>query len=88
MTIANKNQIALFTGEAAYNNGEFHDARCAQINKAVVAQCGKLPCYATPGKRAIKWVSIGSSCVISRGVAKQYLARCGVDIEQVEMAAV
>lgn len=85
MTLANRNQIALFTAEIAYNDGSKHDSRCALINKAVLAVTGgKLPCYATPGKRAIKWVSVGSSCVISRGVAKQYLARYGVDIEQVE----
>jgi hypothetical protein len=88
MFIANATQIARFTGKAAYANGAFHDAGAAKVNEAVVAKSGgKLPCYATPGKRtAFKWVSVGSSCVIARGEATKWLAGYGVDINEVEAA--
>jgi len=85
MIVANKTEVAFFTGKTALSNGATMDPRSAAINEAVVAQSGgKLPCYATPGKRAVKWVSVGSSCVISRGVAREWLARYGVDIDVVE----
>jgi hypothetical protein len=85
MIVANKTEVAFFTGKSALSNGAMMDPRSASINAAVVAQSGgKLPCYATSGKRAVKWVSVNSSCVISRGVAREWLARYGVDIDVVE----
>lgn len=84
MFIANKSQIEKFTGKVAYPSGKFHDDAAAKVNAAIGA---KLPCYAIPGKRvAFKWVSVGSSAVISRGVAASMLRAVGVDIEQVEAA--
>lgn len=58
------------------------------VNAAVVAiSGGRLPCYAIPGKRVpFKWVSVGSSAVISRSVAEGFLARVGVNIDEVEAA--
>lgn len=58
------------------------------VNAAIVEKSGgKLPCYAIPGKRVpFKWVSVGSSAVIGRGVAEGFLARVGVDINEVEAA--
>ena len=85
MIIANKYQIERFTGNSAYVSGIVHDAGAAKVNAAIVSACGKLPCYAIKGKRsAFKWVSVGSSAVISRGVAKEWLSRYGVDIDAVE----
>ncbi len=85
MVVANKTDVAFFTGKTALSNGVTMDPRSAAINEAVVKITnGKLPCYATPGKRAVKWVSVNSSCVISRGVAREWLSRYGVDIDTVE----
>lgn len=66
------------------NRGTAADA----VNQAVLAASnGKLPCYAIVGKRtAYKWVSVGSSAVIGRGEAANFLARVGVDINNVEAA--
>lgn len=79
MIIANQEQIAKFTNEAVYGDA-------AKVNAAVIAATGgKLPCYAINGKRAaFKWVSVGSSCVIGRGNAAEWLRRYGADINQVE----
>lgn len=79
MLIANKVQA-----EKIANRGTAADA----VNHAVLTKSGgKMPCYAIPGKRAaFKWVSVGSSAVIGRGVAASFLARVGVDIEEVEAA--
>lgn len=82
MLIAHASQIAAFTNEAKYGDA-------AKVTAAVVkATGGKLPCYAVKGKRtAFKWVSIGSSAVISRGEAAKWLARLGADISRVEAVA-
>lgn len=79
MMIANRTQA-----EAIATRGNAADA----VNAAVLAKSGgKMPCYAIPGKRAaFKWVSVGSSAVIGRGVATSFLARVGVDINEVEAA--
>ena len=87
MIVASNTMIAKVTGKVAYPTGKFHDAKAARVNEAVVAASGHLPCYAIPGKRvAFKWVSIGSSAVISRKEAANFLARVGVNIEQAEAA--
>jgi hypothetical protein len=72
------------TAEKIAARGNAADA----VNTAVLARSGgKMPCYAIPGKRtAFKWVSVGSSAVIGRGVAAGFLARVGVDINEVEAA--
>jgi len=86
MIIANKFLIERITAKRQYESGAFHDEAAAIINQAVVsATDGKVPCYAIPGKRSgFKWVSVGSSAVVSRGVAKEWLSRYGVDIDKVE----
>ncbi|QWY83677.1 hypothetical protein [Rhizobium phage RHph_X2_26] len=89
MIIANEKQIALYTGQAAYGTGASHNPEAAAINRAVVAKSGgKLPCYASRiGKKgAVKWVSVGSSAVIARSVASDWLSRYGVNIDEVEAA--
>lgn len=89
MIIANAAQIERFTGKAAYASGSFHNEEAAKINAAVFAATnGKLPCYASRrGKRgAVKWVSVGSSAVIARSEASNWLARYGADINAVEAA--
>jgi hypothetical protein len=79
MMIANKTQA-----EKIANRGNNADAVNASV---LVKSGGKMPCYAIPGKRAaFKWVSVGSSAVIGRGVATSFLARVGVDINEVEAA--
>ena len=86
MIVANKTEVAFFTGKAALSNGQMMDPRSAAINEAVIKVTnGKFPCYAIPGKRAVKWVSVNSSCVISRGVAREWLSRYGADIDSVEV---
>lgn len=79
MMIAHKTQA-----EKIATRGTVADA----VNAAVLAMSGgKMPCYAIPGKRAaFKWVSVGSSAVIGRGVAASFLARVGVDINEAEAA--
>lgn len=86
LTIANKSTIALVTGQAAYPSGAYIDRQAAEMNRALVRATGdKLPCYALPAKRGrFKYVSIGSSAVISKGVAKEWFARFGVDLEELE----
>lgn len=81
MYIANATQIAKITDTAIYG-------AAATVNAALVAKSGgKVPCYAINGKRAaFKWVSVGSSCVISRGEAAKWLARFGANIDEVEAA--
>ena len=88
MIIANAHQIERFIGKTAYASGIMHESSSAKVNAATVAATnGKLPCYAIKGKRtAFKWVSVRSSAVISRGVAKEWLSRYGVDIDLVELA--
>lgn len=79
MLLASKDFVAKVTQTGGRILGE--------VNAAVIAQSGgKLPCYAVQGKRAVKWVSVGSSAVISRSVARDFLARVGVDIDAVETA--
>ena len=87
MIIANAHPIERFTGKTAYASGIMHDSDAAKVNAATVAATnGKLPCYAIKGKRSFRWVSVGSSAVIGRGVAKEWLARFGADIDLVEQA--
>lgn len=88
MTLANRTQIARITGAEPYPTGTMHDEDAAKVNAAIVAATGgKVPCYATPGKRVpFKWVSVGSSCVIGRGEAERLLRSVGADIDQVEAA--
>lgn len=88
MILANKSQIARFIGESAYDNGASIDESAARINRFLVNQTGdKVPCYASRiGKRgAIVWVSVGSSCRISRGEAQRMISTCGGDLEQIEI---
>ena len=87
MIIANAHQIERFTGKTAYASGIMHDPIAAKVNASVVtATNGKMPCYAIKGKRSFRWVSVGSSAVIGRGVAKEWLARFGADIDIMERA--
>lgn len=88
MIIANADQLAEFTAAKPYDNGAMHDAAAARVNAAVVAATGgKLPCYAAritrDGLRFV-WVSVGSSAVIGRGTAQEWLSRFGADIKAVE----
>lgn len=89
LTLANPELIARVTGKAPYPNGQFRDAESARVNLAIIERTGgKLPCYATPGKRGgFKWVSVGSSAVMARALATRWLSRYGVDLEQVEALA-
>lgn len=85
--VANEDFIFLVTGHKPYQDGHYHDAEMARINERVVnATAGVLRCYAASrGKRgAVGWVSVGSSAYIARGVARQWLAWDGVDIDEVE----
>lgn len=89
MILANASQIARFTGREAYGSGLMHDADAARVNAAVVAATGgKLPCYAARrgARGAFRWVSVGSSAVIPRGTAKEWLGRYGASIDEVEAA--
>jgi hypothetical protein len=80
MWIANQQKIAQITDAALYGDA-------AKVNAAVAAQTnGKVPCFAIKGKRSFKWVSVGSSAVIGRGVATEWLARYGANISAVEAA--
>jgi hypothetical protein len=80
MILANRSQIADFT------NAERYGDDVAAVNAAVVAATsGRVPCYAIKGKRVpFKWVSVGSSCIIPRGDAADWLSRYGADIDAVE----
>lgn len=86
LTLASKSTIALVTGESAYPNGAFIDNRAATMNRALIKSTnGRIPCYALVGKRGgFKYVSIGSSAVISKSVAREWLARFGVDLDDLE----
>lgn len=79
MILAAQNTIEKITNTETYGDA-------ANVNAAVVRiSGGKVPCYAINGKRnRVKWVSVGSSCVIGRGVAEGFLARVGVNINEVE----
>lgn len=81
MILAAKSTIEKITNAAIYGDA-------ALVNAAVVrASNGKVPCYAIKGKRTrVKWVSVGSSAVIGRGVAEGFLARVGVNINEAEAA--
>lgn len=81
MYIASASKIAQITNETIYG-------AAAKVNAAVAkASGGKVPCYAIKGKRVdFKWVSVGSSAVISRGEAARWLASFGIDIQVVEAA--
>lgn len=81
MFLAAQTTIAKITNPEIYGDA-------ATVNAAVVRiSGGKVPCYAISGKRnRVKWVSVGSSAVIGRGVAKDFLARVGVNINEVEAA--
>ena len=74
------------TIEKLANMSVYGDA--AVVNAAVIRKsAGKVPCYAISGKRTrVKWVSVGSSAVIGRGIAADFLRRVGVDINEVEAA--
>lgn len=60
----------------------------ARVNAALIRESGsRVPCYAIKGKRTrVRWVSVGSSAVVGRGVAADFLRRVGVDINEVEAA--
>lgn len=90
LTLAGPNLTARVTGRAAYPNGRFHDPEAASVNAAIVASTGgKLPCYASArgGRGSFRWVSVGSSSVIARGLATRWLARYSVDLEHIEALA-
>lgn len=78
MIIANANQIARFTGKAAYPTGAFISDEAAQINEATLRSTdGKLPCYVSRigARGAAVWVSVGSSARIGKGEAEKMIAR-------------
>jgi len=81
MLLADKSTVEKISNMTAYGDA-------AVVNAAVVRKSGgRVPCYAVPGKRTrVRWVSIGSSAVISRSVAKEFLSRVGVNIDEVEAA--
>lgn len=81
MYLASQTRVSSITNEATYGDA-------AAVNAMVVAKSnGRVPCYAIRGKRTrVKWVSVGSSAVISRGVAADFLRRVGVDINEAEAA--
>lgn len=81
MILASANTVAKIANEDIYGGASI-------VNQAVIAASGgKVPCYAINGKRTrVKWVSVGSSCVIGRGVAASFLRRVGVNIDAVEAA--
>lgn len=86
LTLANADLVGRVTARAPYPGGTFHDRKAARVNAAVFETTGgKLPCYAIPAKRGgFLWVSVGSSCVIARALATRWLARFGVDLDQIE----
>lgn len=82
MFIAGQETISNVTDSGKYGKAS------AANRAALKATNGKLPCYAINGTRkAFKWVSVGSSAVISRGNAAEWFARYGADLDAIEQAA-